>query len=202
VGTFKHTHTCAHTHNPQVERVRVACYHPSCNSSCISGDPQLRAPLSTEADDDNDIASSLSSGLDGARASHHCCPLAPAFHPASSHLQRQGQVLGLSSSSLSFPLLSPCPHSCCPLILILLSPCSSCPHHRQCHPSHFCPIVLLSIVLFHLSSAFHGLFPLAVLICPVAPCFHPVSSCLQQWLGVLWWWWLLLWLAGCCLVVV
>jgi hypothetical protein len=136
VGTFKHTHTHTHTHNPWVERVQVACHHSSCNSFCISEDPQLRAPSSTGADDNNNITLLLLSGLGRARASCHCCPLAPAFCPASSRSQRQGQVLGPSSSSLSFLLLSPCPHSCCLLVLILSSPCLSCPCHCQCHSSH------------------------------------------------------------------
>jgi hypothetical protein len=195
VGTFEHTHIHAHTHNPWVETVWVTCHHPSCNSSCISGDLQLQAPSSTGADDNNNITSSLSSGLDRARASHHCCPLAPAFCPVSSRSQWQGWVLGPLSSSSLFLLLSPCPHSCCPLICPVLTIAGGIPHI-------VCSIVLLSVVLFHSSLAFHGLFPLAVLIRPIAPCFHPMSSCSQQWLGVLWWWWLLLWLVGCCLIVV
>ena len=28
------------------------------------------------------------------------------------------------------------------------------------------------------------------LLPPCCSCFHPMSSCLQQWLGVLWWCWL------------
>jgi hypothetical protein len=146
VGTFKHTHTCTHIHNP-----RIACHHPSCNSSCISEDPQLWAPSSTGADDDDNITLSSLSGLGRARASCHYCLLAAAFCPASSHSQWQGWVLGPSSSFLLFLLLSPCLHSCCPLILILLSPHLSCPHHCQCHPLHclshcpplHCPVLFI-----------------------------------------------------------
>jgi hypothetical protein len=180
---------------------RSTCHLPSCNSSCISGDPQLWAPSSTGADDDNNITSSSLSGLGRARASHHCCPLAPAFHPASSHLQWQGWVLGPSSSSSLFPLLSPCPHSCCPVLI------PSSPHLFMSSPSPvssltlFGPLSSSLLSCFISLSAFHGSFPLTVSICPIAPCFHPMSSCLWQWLGVLWWWWLPLWLVGCCLVV-
>jgi hypothetical protein len=65
----------------------------SCNSSCISGDPQLRAPSSTGAGDDDDIVSSSSGQCWGRRRSR-CCPLVPA-------------VAAPSSSSLSCPLLLP-----------------------------------------------------------------------------------------------
>jgi hypothetical protein len=203
VGTFEHTHI--HTCNSQVMshgsgRYRSTCYLLSCNSFCTSGDLQLQAPLSIGANDDDNIELS-SLGLGRARAFHHCCPLAPAFHPASSCSQQQGQVLGPSSSSSLFPLLSPCPRSCCPVLIpsSLICPILAI---TGVIPRVVWPIVLLSVVLFHLLLAFHGSFPLNVLIHPIAPCFHPASSCLQQWLGVLPWWWLLLWLAGCHLIVI
>ena len=63
----------------------------SCNSSCISGDPQLRVPSSTGAVDDDDIvsSSSSSSSSSGRCWSHrprphrsYCCPFVPAMRGA------------------------------------------------------------------------------------------------------------------------
>jgi hypothetical protein len=31
--------------------------------------------------------------------------------------------------------------------------------------------------------------PSPIVPIPIAPRFHPASSCSRQWLGVLWWWW-------------
>jgi hypothetical protein len=66
VGTFEHIHT--YTCNLWVMSHRSGTHRLTCcllssNSSCISGDPQLLAPLSTGAGDNDDIASFLSSGL-------------------------------------------------------------------------------------------------------------------------------------------
>jgi hypothetical protein len=85
------------------------CYLPLCNSSCILGDPQLRAPSSTGANDDDDIVL-LSLSLGQCRGCHH-----------------QGGAGSLSLSSL-FLLLSlllpPHPRPC--------HPCCSCSHSRCC----------------------------------------------------------------------
>jgi hypothetical protein len=65
-GTFECTHTC--THNLRVMSHRSGSHRlthclPSSNSSCISGDPQLWAPSSTGAGDNDNIMSFSSSGL-------------------------------------------------------------------------------------------------------------------------------------------
>jgi hypothetical protein len=66
------------------------CHLPSCNSSCILGDPQLWVPSSTGADDDDDnddiVSSSSSSGRCWGHhpCPHHscCCPLVPVMRGA------------------------------------------------------------------------------------------------------------------------
>jgi hypothetical protein len=73
------------------------------------------------------------------------------------------------------------PLSVPPLLPLLVGPAS-------------CPFVSLSIstpplsYLLHLGSI------------SVTPCFHPVSSCSWQWLGVLWWWWVVGIVLKCCVV--
>ena len=104
---------------------------------------------------------------------------------------------------------------CCPLVPAVAAPRPR-PYYRPLVrpvptaagviPRVVCPVVLVSIVLFRSSSALHGSFPLVVSQWPhrsrpIAPHFHPASSCSRQWLGVLLWWWLPLWLGGCRLVI-
>jgi hypothetical protein len=79
--------------------------------------------------------------------------------------QRREKLTGDVNVDVSSALV-PTPLVCHPLI-----PCKS----GNCR--HCCPAVLVVMVVPH---------PVPL---PVAPCFHPMSSCLWQRLGVLWWWW-------------
>jgi len=80
---------CLATHRSRATGMDVSESH--CDSSCISEDPQLRAPSSTGADDDDTVSSS-SSGL--------ASLLAPAIPHASSCSLWRGQVLGWCCRSL------------------------------------------------------------------------------------------------------
>ena len=86
----------------------------------------------------------------------------------------------------------PHPHSCLPV----LSPCSLSPPRKQ-----LLTVVVGGAVVVWSSRWWCGGGgpPLLIVVLPpslsslsplVTPPFHPVSSCSQQWLGVLlWWWW-------------
>ena len=66
------------------------------------------------------------------------------------------------------------------------------------HPLHVYVVIAVLLIPWWLAPPFLAvmmaiivaivLLPVLGVPIPVTPCFHPMSSCLWQWLGVLWWW--------------
>ena len=126
---------------------------------------------------------------------HHCpCwvgQATPSLSSISTHFPPCGQLLtvaevGARAIVLTIPIAVPAVAA--PLSSPLLSPhllICPVPATAGVIPCIVCPIILISVVLFCLSSAFHGSFALAISQWPhqshpIAPCFHPISSCLWQ----------------------